>query len=282
VQETHYDPWGVELQGLGYQQGGLKVNKYLYNGKEFNDHLGLNLFDYGARMYDASVGRWFTVDPLAEEMRRHSPYNYAFNNPVIFIDPDGRSPRLIKMAVKTVAKSVAKGKLDLGDVYDMVDAGATLIDPNSSIVDKGLALFDIVSPVSSKELKAGAKMLGLADDANDANKTAKKTYQTYFKDPIDPKDGVYSGKTSGTGTPEDNVRKRDKNHHMNETHGPARLDQTSSNPDAITGREQQNIDNSGGARSKGGTSGNQRNSVDPNNHERVQRTQQAAKKEFGN
>jgi hypothetical protein len=34
VQETHYDPWGVELEGLGYQYGGIKVNPYLYNGKE--------------------------------------------------------------------------------------------------------------------------------------------------------------------------------------------------------------------------------------------------------
>jgi RHS repeat-associated protein len=94
VQETHYDPWGVELQGLGYQQGGLKVNKYLYNGKEFNDHQGLNLFDYGARLYDAAVGRWFTVDPLAEHPFQidKSPYAYAWNNPVLFIDPDGRCP----------------------------------------------------------------------------------------------------------------------------------------------------------------------------------------------
>ena len=79
------------------------------------------------------------------------------------------------MAIKTVVKSVVKGKLDLGDVYDLVDAGKTLLDPNSSILDKGLAVFDILSPVSNKEIKAGAKMLGVVDGANDAKKVGSYT-----------------------------------------------------------------------------------------------------------
>ena len=66
--------------------------KYGFGGKEYDDSMDINTYDFGARNYDPALGRWMNLDPLAEKMRRHSPYNFGFDNPVFFIDPDGMAP----------------------------------------------------------------------------------------------------------------------------------------------------------------------------------------------
>ena len=66
------------------------VYSFRYNDKELDSKNGLNWYDYGARHYDAALGRFTTVDPLAEKMPTWSPYTYCFNNPLRYIDPDGK------------------------------------------------------------------------------------------------------------------------------------------------------------------------------------------------
>ncbi|QSW87973.1 RHS repeat protein [Flavobacterium endoglycinae] len=92
VQENNYYAFGLTQKGYNGAINGTD-NKYKYNGKELQDEsIGgnqLNLYDYGARNYDPALGRWMNIDPLAEQSRRWSPYNYTYNNPNYFIDPDG-------------------------------------------------------------------------------------------------------------------------------------------------------------------------------------------------
>ena len=91
VEENNYYPFGLKHKGYNANINGTH-HKYMFGGKELSEELGLNTYDFGARNYDAALGRWMNLDPLAEKMRRHSPYNYAFDNPVFFIDPDGMAP----------------------------------------------------------------------------------------------------------------------------------------------------------------------------------------------
>lgn len=88
VEETnHYYPFGGTFASTG------NVQPYKYNGKELDAKKGLNWYDYGARMYDPTLGRWHVVDPMAEKYYGITPYNYCFDNPIKYIDPDGFQPR---------------------------------------------------------------------------------------------------------------------------------------------------------------------------------------------
>ncbi|WP_262486236.1 RHS repeat-associated core domain-containing protein [Chryseobacterium gregarium] len=86
-----YYPFGMNHLKNGNTLFGAGTYKnYKYNGKELQE---TGMYNYGARFYMPDIGRWGLVDPLAETSRRWSPYNYAFNNPLRFIDPDGREAK---------------------------------------------------------------------------------------------------------------------------------------------------------------------------------------------
>jgi RHS repeat-associated protein len=95
VEEYNYYPYGLVF-GASSAASSIKKTDYLYNGKElqhneFGDGNGLELEDYGARLYDPQIGRWTTPDDYGEITYNESPYCYVGNKPVSRIDPDGNT-----------------------------------------------------------------------------------------------------------------------------------------------------------------------------------------------
>ena len=90
LQNNQYYAFGMSKYGEWSKQG-MSGNDYKYNGKELNREFGLGVYDYGARFYDPVVGRFTTTDRFVEKYPNQSPYHYAANNPIKFIDVNGDS-----------------------------------------------------------------------------------------------------------------------------------------------------------------------------------------------
>ncbi|MGH2667503.1 RHS repeat-associated core domain-containing protein, partial [Flavobacterium sp.] len=158
MEENNYYPFGLKhanynMSQKAYIKAGSGVGmqppcvgcplsfkyNYKFNGKELQDELGLNMYDYGSRLYDPARAGWSNMDPLAEKMRRHSPYNYCFDNPVFFIDPDGMAP--VGHGDDDIVTKVSNKHGDKHYVQRDVSMKMTLTVVNSDGVDLSKTMF---------------------------------------------------------------------------------------------------------------------------------------------
>jgi RHS repeat-associated protein len=122
LQTKDYYPFGMEM-ARNYTTLG-DPTKYLYNGKELQDEGGLDMYDYGARFYDPTIGRWHSVDPLAESYYDLSPYSYCAGNPVKYIDVKGEFIGTLIGSVVGAAAGAYDSYKKGGDVWAGAAEGA--------------------------------------------------------------------------------------------------------------------------------------------------------------
>jgi RHS repeat-associated protein len=148
----------MEMEGEWNLQQGLDYD-YQYNGKELASDLGLDWLDYGARFYDASIGRFTSVDPLASEFPSWTPYHYVHNNPLRYTDPTGMSADDIILRGSNNSSVIVKTDLvdiDINAGSIVGDIGGNYSFEGDDILVAGLDIAGVLDPTGVADVAAAS------------------------------------------------------------------------------------------------------------------------------
>ncbi len=189
LQQDDYYPFGLEINTLTSSP----KNEYLYNKKELQEEI--QQYDYGARFYDPVIARWNSIDPLSETSRRWTPYNYVYNNPVRFIDPDGMKADSAEAAKEEqqrqadIQKELGQGLSMATNLWHTDDSGGDSepgVDQNNN--DSKSTAGD-----TTKHKNGGGKGNFRGGGQNDRDRNLnrypedfRRWYHKYYKQPGDP------------------------------------------------------------------------------------------------
>ncbi|MEL7123945.1 MAG: RHS repeat-associated core domain-containing protein, partial [Bacteroidota bacterium] len=185
LSESHYYPFGMQMQGPWISNQG-RATDYRYNGKELNRDFGLNWHDYGARWYDASIGRFGVIDRFAEKYYHMSGYGYAAGNPIKYIDVNGDSLNISHLQrnnpsafynFKDQVEAITGFTLDVDDKGNVTinQAAGVKKDANGKDIGSKTARKMLIKAISSESMvtiednPGGKSRVWLDDDGNYTN-----------------------------------------------------------------------------------------------------------------
>ena len=140
----------------------ISANKYLYNGKELQSSLDLGWYDYGARFYDPTIGRFTTIDPKTEKYNSWTPYLYAADNPIKFIDKNGEGPGDDLLRLFIMIKTAMEIKqMQTQEALNDVVTTASKMPPPTKASGKDILEIGVSTKIGTEKVKVGEASGGI-------------------------------------------------------------------------------------------------------------------------
>ncbi len=199
VEENNYYPFGLKHKGYNNvtsPNGNSVAQKFKYNGKELEEALDYDMYEYGARHYDPALGRFVILDRLSEDYSFQSPYAYAANNPVIYIDKNGDGP--ILGIIGAFAGAIVEAGSQVAGAYATGSSFSEAVS-NIDYADVGIAALEygVAGLTNGASLAVGAVVSDVAKAAIDIKSDGVVNIVGAGKSPLKAGVELIVGKVAG-------------------------------------------------------------------------------------